>query len=462
MKLRISDCGVRILKARGPQSGSRNWLGMVLSAILGIVIWPAQPGAQAGDPSAIGNPQSEIVLAGGTLFDGTGGPAVRDAVVVIRGDRIVEVGTRGQVAVPVGARVLSAAGRTILPGFIDLHFHFSPRRNPWRPVEFLLNGVTTVRDMGNWIEHDRETLKKLRAAGLPLPRFLMSGPLLDGPDPAHPEEAIVLLDRLDAEREANRLIDAGASSLKVYFRLPLSLMKTVLEVAHRRGVHVTGHLEIVDAREAVKLGLDGIEHATSVGLALLPPPEAERYRQAVLKDNAARHKGRHQIWEQVDVSSPQARELIRFLVARKVYLDPTIAVFEAPRSSVGRGQPRSVRNMAAFAVAFQRAGGRLVVGSHGSVPNAETGFAFHRELEIYVEAGLSPAEALVAATRAGAEALRLKDVGTIRPGKVADIVVVGGDPLVDIRHTRKIEMVIREGVVLDRVRVAQRLRALKK
>ena len=101
-----------------------------------------------------------------------------------------------------------------------------------------------------------------------------------------------------------------------------------------------------------------------------------------------------------------------------------------------------------------------MVGSHGSVPNAETGFAFHRELEAYVEAGLSPAQALVAATRAGAEALRLDDVGTIRPGKVADIVVVAGDPLTNIRDTRKIKLVIREGMVLDRAQVANRLRTL--
>jgi imidazolonepropionase-like amidohydrolase len=467
-QLPIADRRSRILESHTPRSGTRNWLRMVLAAVLGIAIWPGQyhvqaggrAGAQAGNQPAIGNPQSVIVLQGGTLFDGTGAPPLGDAVVVIRGDRIVAVGRRGEVAMPAGARVLSTAGRTVLPGFIDLHFHFDLHRHPGLPVAFLLNGITTVRDMGNWIEHDQEVLKKLRAYGLPLPRFLMSGPLLDGPDPAHPREAIVLLDRMDAEREANRLIDAGASSLKVYFRLPLSLMKTVMEVAHRRGVHVTGHLEIVDVREAVNLGLDGIEHVTSVGLALLPPPEAERYRQAVLKNNEARRKGRYEIWEKVDVSSPQAQELIRFLVARGVYLDPTIAVFEIPRRSLTDRQPRSVRNMAAFAVAFQRAGGRLVVGSHGSVPNAETGFAFHRELEVYVEAGLSPAQALVAATRAGAEALRLDDVGTIRPGKIADIVVVAGDPLTNIRDTRKIKLVIREGMVLDRAQVANRLRTL--
>ncbi len=405
---------------------------------------------------------SALVFLGGTLFDGTGAAPVSDAAVVVRGNRIVAAGPRAKVSVPAGARVISAEGRTILPGFIDLHFHFSPRQTPWLPSQFLINGVTTVRDMGNWIEHIGEALDKVRAGSLPLPRFLMSGPHLDGTNPAYPNDAIVVLDAMDAERETNRLIDKGATSIKVYFRLPLSLMKTVVDTAHARGVHVTGHLEIVDIREAVKLGLDGIEHATSVGLALLPPPDAERYRQAVLKSNDARRKGRYEVWEKVDVGSREATELIRLLLARGVYLSPTIAIFELPRKTLGNGEhPLSVRNMAAFTVAFQRAGGRLGVGSHGSVPNAETGFAYQRELEAYVEAGLTPAQALVAATRGGAEALRLKDSGVIRAGAVADLLVVGGDPLTNISDTRKIEMVVRDGLLLDRARIAAQIAALR-
>lgn len=394
------------------------------------------------------------------MFDGAGAALVRDSAVVIRGDRIVEAGPSGRVKIPGGAQVIPVEGRTILPGFIDAHFHFSPQESPWLPALFLLNGITTVRDMGNWIEHDREALARMRAAGLPLPRFLMSGPLLDGANPAYPTDAIVLLDTMDAGRETNALIDKGATSIKVYFRLPLTLMKTVIDTAHKRGVHVTGHLEVVDIREAVKLGLDGIEHATSVGIALLPPPEAERFRQAVLKDNAARGKGRYEVWDKVDLASPQATELVRLLVERGVYLDPTVAVFETAKTA-GADQPRAVRNMAAFAAAFRKAGGLLVVGSHGRVPNAELGFAYHRELETYVEAGLSPAEALVAATRAGAEALRIKDAGVIRAGNIADLVVVAGDPLTNISDTRKIEMVIHDGQILDRAILMEKIATLK-
>lgn len=394
------------------------------------------------------------------MFDGAGAALVRDSAVVIRGDRIVEAGPSGRVKIPAGAQIIPAEGRTILPGFIDAHFHFSPQESPWLPALFLLNGITTVRDMGNWIEHDREALARMRAAGLPLPRFLMSGPLLDGANPAHPTDAIVLLDTMDAERETNALIDKGATSIKVYFRLPLTLMKAVIDTAHKRGVHVTGHLEVVDIREAIKLGLDGIEHATSVGIALLPPPEAERFRQAVLKDNAARGKGRYEVWDKVDLASPQATELVRLLVERGVYLDPTVAVFETAKTA-GADQPRAVRNMAAFAAAFRKAGGMLVVGSHGRVPNAELGFAYHRELETYVEAGLSPAETLVAATRAGAEALRIKDAGVIRAGNIADLVVVAGDPLTNISDTRKIEMVIHDGQILDRAILMEKIAALK-
>ncbi len=386
-------------------------------------------------------------LVGGRLFDGTGAPPIPDSVVVISDGSIRAAGPRANVKVPPAARVIDIEGRTVLPGFVDLHFHYSPRTaEATLPSRFLLNGVTTVRDMGNWIEHNRQAVEKMQASGLPVPRFLQTGPHLDGSNPAYPNDAIVILDQMDAERETRKLLEKGATSIKVYFRLPLTLMKTVLDTAHAQKVHVTGHLEIVDVREAIKIGLDGVEHTPSVGIALIPPPEAEAYRQAILRSNDARRSGRYAMWEKIDVDSRAARELIQLMISRGVYLSPTIAVFETK----GEKQPQSLRNMAAFTAAFRRAGGRLVVGSHGSVPNAELGWAFHRELETFVEAGLSPAEALVAATSAGAAALRLENVGVIRPGAIADLQVVGGDPLTNIRDTRRIEMVVHEGAVLRR------------
>ena len=286
---------------------------------------------------------------------------------------------------------------------------------------------------------------------MPLPRFLYSGPLLDGTDPAHPEGTLTLLDEMDARRVANQLIDNGATSLKVYFRLPLTLAKIVIEEGHKRGVPVHGHLEIVDARDMIPLGLDGIEHTTSLGRSLLPPYESEMFRQEVLKDNAARGPGRYRVWAQVNPGGPEADALIDLMLKHQVNLDATLAVFEPPRGAPGNEERwKAVENMAAFTVRYYRAGGSVSIGSHGMVANAVPGFAYQRELEAHVEAGMTPSQALQAATRLGAAALRLDDRGVLAPGKLADMVILDRDPLADISNTAKVHAVILGGEVLDR------------
>lgn len=391
-----------------------------------------------------------LAITGGTIFDGTGA-IHRDAVILIRNHHIEQVGPADQVRVPAGARRLDARGKFILPGFVDLHFHYDPHTVPWLPLHFLAQGVTTLREMANWIEANQQWLADTRAKGLPTPRLLFTGPLLDGPSPARPEESLVLLDEMDARRITNQLIDQGASSLKVYFRLPLGLMKAVIEEAHRRQVPVHGHLEIVDPRDAIELELDGIEHTTSLGRALIPPQDSEAFRQAVLKDSGARGPGRYRVWAKVDPNGERATALINLMLAHKVNLDATLAVFEPPGWEVGnQDRWQAVRNQAAFTVRYHRAGGSVTIGSHGMVASAMPGFAYQRELEAHVEAGMSPAAALEAATRVGAAALRLDDRGVLAPGKLADIVILDADPLQNISNVTRIHAVILDGKVLDR------------
>lgn len=391
-----------------------------------------------------------LAIVGGTVFDATG-ELHRDAVVLIRNQQIEAVGPAGEVSIPAEAERIDARGKFVLPGFVDLHFHFDPRSSPWLPLVFLANGVTTQREMGNWIEDNQEWLAETRARNLPAPRLLFTGPLLDGPNPAYPDGSLVLLDEIDARRVTRELIDKGATSLKVYFRLPLTLMKAVLEEADHRQVPVFGHLEIVDARDAIQLGLDGIEHTTSLGRALLPAKASEAFRQAVLKDNAARGPGRYRVWAQVEAAGERAVALRKMMLQFGVVLDATLAVFEPARGVEGNEEQwRAVRNMAEFTVRYHRDGGPVTIGSHGQVANAEPGFAYHRELEMHVEAGMTPAEVLQAATRAGAAALRLPDRGVLAAGKLADIVILDADPLDNISNVTRIHAVILGGEVLDR------------
>jgi imidazolonepropionase-like amidohydrolase len=392
----------------------------------------------------------DLAIEGGTLFDGAG--ALRkDQTILIRGAKIHAMGAG--IAVPRGARRIDARGKFLFPGLIDFHFHFNvrgdPRVSPWLPLHFLARGVTTLREMGNWIvEENQQWLAGVEARGLTAPRLLYSGPVLDGPNTLLPNQSLVLLDEMDARRVANRLIDEGATSLKVYSRLPLSLIQAVVEEAHRRGVPVHAHLGAVDPRDAIRAGLDGIEHTNMLCQALLPPRQAEAFRQAALREPDPRSI---EAWTEIDPQGERATALIELMLRQRVNLDATLALHEPSPDTQGHEDRRKAfRKMAAFTVRYQRAGGSVTIGSHGTVPYAAPGFALHREMELHAKAGMSPAEVLQAATRVAAQALRLKDRGVIAPGMLADIVITDADPLEDIANAARVHRVILGGKVIDR------------
>src|SRR6185295_16553175 len=205
-----------------------------------------------------------IAIVGATLIDGRGGPVLSDSVVIVRGDHITTVGRRNSVTIPPGAEVIDANGLTLLPGLIDSHFHIDG--DDPLPALYLSHGVTSIRDPGQWIE----AYDAARKASASVPRLFLCGPHLDSPPPAYPADSFIVRDAEETRLAVNRFVDDGASAIKVYFRLPLALIKVAIETAHARGVPVMGHLEIVDARDAIRAGIDGIEHATSFGTALLP------------------------------------------------------------------------------------------------------------------------------------------------------------------------------------------------
>jgi imidazolonepropionase-like amidohydrolase len=218
--------------------------------------------------------------------------------------------------------------------------------------------------------------------------------------------------------------------------------------AHARGVPVTAHLETVDAAAAIGAGIDGIEHITSLGPALLPPRDAERYRQSVLQNNDARRDGRYQVFSRLDLSTESTRRLLTLVVRRGIFLSPTLAVFESRAGDPGADEAhvRGFQQMLALTGLAHRAGARMVVGSHSSVPHAERGFAYQRELELLVEAGFTPLEAITAGTIENARFFRIADrLGSVAVGKVADLVLVEGRPDRDIGAMRRIKGVMLNG-----------------
>jgi imidazolonepropionase-like amidohydrolase len=383
-----------------------------------------------------------IAIVGATLIDGRGGVPVNDAVVIVRGERIVAVGARAAVTIPKGAALIEASRLTLLPGLIDSHFHLD--RDEVLPSLFLSHGITSVRDPGVWIE-DYDGVRK---SGQPLPRLFLSGPHLDNAPPAYPRNSIIVRDAEETRLATNRFVEQGASVIKVYFRLPLGLIRVAVETAHARGVPVTAHLEIVDAADAIRAGVDGIEHITSFGTALLPPREAEKYRQTMLADNNARREGRYKVWSELDLNAPRVQPLLALIAQRGTFVSPTLAVFEkqagdkeAPETHV-----RAFSQMMKFVGMVKRAGGRVVVGSHSTAPYAERGWAYHRELELLVASGLSPMEALVAGMMENARFFRIADrLGSIEAGKLADLILIEGDPLKDLAALRRIKRVMVNG-----------------
>ena len=386
---------------------------------------------------------SVIAIVGAALIDGKGGPVVSDSVVVIRGERIIAVGKRDAVKVPAGAEVFDAKGLSLVPGLIDSHFHIDGDDS--LPALYLSHGVTSLRDPGQWIE----AYDAARNASAPVPRLFLCGPHLDSPPPAYPADSFIVRDTEETRLAVNRFVDDGASAIKVYYRLPLALMKVAIETAHARGVPVMGHLEIVDARDAIRAGIDGIEHATSFGTALLPLREAEKYRQSVLADNNARREGRYNVWNAINLNTPQAAALFKLIVDRGVVVSPTLAVFERQRGDKDTSDVHvhAFKQMEAFVGLANKAGAKIVVGSHSDVPHAKRGWAYQRELELLVESGLTPMEALVAGTMENARYFHISDrLGSIEAGKLADLVLVDGDPLKDISNMRRIKRVMLNGV----------------
>ena len=386
---------------------------------------------------------SVIVIVGANLIDGRGGPVIPDSVVVIEGDRIAAVGERRWMKVPAGAEIVDAKGLTLVPGLIDSHFHIDG--DDPLPALYLSHGVTSLRDPGQWIE----AYDNARKASAPIPRLFLCGPHLDSPPPAYPADSFIVRDAEETRLAVNRFVDDGASGIKVYFRLPLALVKVAIDTAHARGVPVMGHLEILDARDAIRAGIDGIEHATSFGTALLPLREAEKYRQSMLADNNFRREGRYKVWNSINLDTPQARDLFKLIADRGVVVSPTLAVFERRRGDKDTSEfhENGFKKMEAFVGLANKAGAKIVVGSHSDVPHAKRGWAYQRELELLVESGLTPMEAIVAGTMENARYFHIADrLGSVEAGKLADLVLVEGDPSKNISNMRRIKRVMLNGI----------------
>jgi imidazolonepropionase-like amidohydrolase len=420
-----------------------------------------------------------VALVGATLIDGSGGPALPDAVVVVRGGRIESIGLRSDFQLPKRTREVDVSGQWIIPGLIDAHVHLAPAAS-WAPPRFLAWGVTTVRDVHGGIS-SLSALKKRSIKGAPDgPRVYLAGAMIDGRPATYPD-AIAASSESEARKGVDRLVSAGADFIKVYTRIDPPLLRAIIDESRAFNLGVTGHLGMTDALIAAKAGMASIEHLTGVPEAASPHPSSlftAHYRgffpgwttferSWAGLDSAALTRVANRLAESKitliptlvlhetlsrldepgmlrdpalqDVPAAEQRDWdVRGLIARAGW---TEADFEAFR--------RSRANQDLFVRLFAAAGGRLAAGTDAANQMLVPGYSEHREIELLVRAGLTPREALRAATRNAAVLIGFDSLGLLAPGKVADLVVLSKDPLVDIRNTRAIAAVMARGYLLD-------------
>ena len=397
-----------------------------------------------------------LLLDNVRIVDGTGAAPIENGRIVLQGERIAAVGPAAKVAAPANAERVDLAGKTVIPGLIDLHFHIES--DPRLALRQLAHGITAFRDPGQWNEKFVELRRMVAADGLPGPRIFTTGPHIDGENPAYPADSVVARDAEEARRHAETNVAQGASALKIYFRLPIGSARAVIDVCNAHRIPCTAHLEVLDAGELIAAGLHGVEHITSFGVGLVPRLQAETYRQAVLRNNDARRDGRYRLFSAIDLDGPEAKALYAVVKQRRPWVDATLAVFERRADKPAEGtsaelaavQAAGFRKMEQLTRRLSREGARIVMGGHTEVPFAARGEAPWRELELLVDSGFTPLEAIAAATSTAAGFLfRDKELGVLRAGLQADVVVLGDNAAVNISAVRKVERVMVAGRWID-------------
>ncbi len=466
-------------------------------AFVPVLLTLALVGLQAQTPQALSPAVKAFITVDAPLvalvhvrvIDGTGAPAREDQTVLISGGRIQALGEAASVAVPSGVLVIDGKGKTVLPGLVGMHDHIFYPGAPghYNTLEFsaprlyLACGVTTIRTTGALEPYAEVNLKKAIAEGrVPGPRMHVSSPYFEGPgaftlqmhELSGPDEAKAMAAYWDSQ---------GIDDYKAYVNITRAELAEVVAEAHKRGRKVTGHLGAVGFREAAEIGIDDLEHGLPVDTEFVPGkrpdicPASKDAREALLK---------------LQASGPEIQATIKALVEHKVAVTSTLPVFEisvpgrpplqqrvldamAPEAQLVylRGRTRAaeakdspwptlLRLEMDFEREFVRQGGLLLAGpdptGYGGVV---AGFGDQREVELLVEAGFTPVEAIKIATHNGALYLgELDRLGTLAAGKLADLVLVNGNPAQNIADIEKVELVFKDGFGYDPARLTEAAR----
>jgi imidazolonepropionase-like amidohydrolase len=439
-----------------------------------------------------------LVLDHVRLIDGTGAAPQEDMRITIAAGKITAVSSaNANAAYPPDAKVLDMTGKTIIPGLVGMHEHLfypTPRRPAGgayfygeavdsAPRLYLAGGVNTARTGGSVDAYtDLELKRAIDAGEMPGPKLDVTGPYLEGAG-----KFAIQMHQLTGPEDAARLVDywagEGVTSFKAYNYLTPQELKAAIDHAHAHGLKITGHLCSIGFREAAALGIDNLEHGISEDTEFSPGKEPGVCPSRKVLEASV---------ENIDVAGPEVQAMIRDLVAHHVAITSTLAIIEtfatnrppmerenaalrsltleaaneylARRAVIAQrgGDDKLFATEMRFERAFVTAGGLLMAGCDptgygGVVP----GFGDQRNIELLVETGFTPVQAIQIATLNGAKYMG-KDaiIGSIAPGKAADIVVLGGNPAEKIENIEKVELVFKDGVGYDPVALIQSVSGL--
>ena len=425
-----------------------------------------------------------VAITNVRVIDGLANPPVEGQTVVLSGGKITSIGTG---AAPAGARIIDGTGKTLLPGMVGLHDHSyyttsgrTVQSNFSAPLLYLASGVTTIRTTGANNPYAEINLRRAIEGGqFPGPRLFITGPYLTGPGLGLGSTMVGLNNEEEARRVVAYWAQEGVSWLKFYTGVSRAAMKAAIEEGHKRGIKFTGHLCSVPFREAVALGIDGLEH----GLFANSDYDKTRKPDQCSPNLMTSFVG-------LDVNGPDVQATFKDLIDHKVALSSTLVVYElfvanrppleqrvldamspdarteylTSRARIAEsngGIPLDVfKTGMKYERAFARAGGLL--GS-GVDPTGNGGALFgygnQRNLELLVEAGFTPVEAIQVGSSNGAKALGIfEETGSVTVGKVADLVLVTGNPAVRIADIKNVELVFRAGLGFDPAKMVAAVR----
>lgn len=420
-----------------------------------------------------------VALTHVRVIDGTGAAAREDQTILLNKGKIESVGDASAANVPKDAQVLDLQGYSVIPGLVGMHDHmFYPMGSGIFgemgfsfPRLYLAGGVTTIRTTGSLEPYtDLELKKEIDAGHIPGPEMRVTGPYLEGRG-SFTVQMHELKGADDARKLVNYWADEGVTSFKAYMHITRAELSAAIEEAHKRGIKVTGHLCSIGFREAAALGIDDLEHGLLVDTEFNPNKKPDECNEIETDPALAK----------LDLESAPVKDMVQDLVNHHVAVTSTLPVFEtfvpnrpplesrvldamateaqidylAVRANIGsrgRGDAAALlKKEMDFERAFVKAGGLLIAGEDPTGYGGDlAGFGDQRELELLVDAGFTPLEAIHICTANGAQFLGESDrIGTLAPGKAANFAVIHGDPSKSISDIEKTEIVFKEGIGYD-------------